>query len=171
MKQNTEIFDNSKHENHFHKEIISWEAPEYIQHEKGWKWFFIAGFSVIALMISSLLVGNWTLALALIALSVVYVWQHFFTPKHVKIIISGTGIKVGDKEYPYQNIDSFWIIYKPPHVKTLNLRSKSRFLPDISIQLNDQDPSEVREYLCSQIPELEGKEESFTDIIIRLCKL
>ncbi len=155
----------------FDKAIISWEAPEYIQHEKDWKWFVAAGIACAGLMIYAIFVENWTLVVALVVLAAVYVWQHFLVPRHVKVIISNVGIKIGDKEYPYQNIKSFWIIYRPKHVTTLNLRSNSRLLPDISIDLNGQNPTEIREYLCSQIHEEEGKEESFTDLFIRITKL
>jgi len=157
--------------NTFNKAIFSWEAPEYIQHEKGWKWFVGAGIVVLLLCVYAILTGNWTLALALVVFSALYYWQHFETPKHVKIIVSRVGIKVGNKEYTYQHIKSFWIIYRPPNVKTLNLKSNSRYLPDVAIQLGTQAPGELREYLCSQIIEKEGKEESFLDGLIRTFKL
>jgi hypothetical protein len=107
-----------EHESAFDKAIIKWEAPEYIQHEKGWKWFLFAGGLIIAFIVYAIIVENWTLAVALVILSAIYVWQHFLTPKHVKVIVSKVGIKVGDKKYPYQNITSFWVIYHLPFVKT-----------------------------------------------------
>lgn len=155
----------------FDRAIIEWEAPEFIQHEKGWRWFVAAGIFWLALLIYAINIGNWTLAVALTVLAAVYGWQHFLVPHHVKVIISDVGIKIGEKEYPYQNIKSFWVIYNPHHITTLNLRSNSRLLPDVSIDLNGQNPAEIREYLCSQIHEEEGKEESFTDLFIRITKL
>lgn len=157
--------------NAFEKAVISWEAPEYIQHEKGWKWFLAAGMAIILFSVWSVLAGNWTLVIALVVLASVYYWQHFSKPEHVKVIISRAGIKVKNKEFPFQNIESFWIIYRPPHVKTLNIRSNSKFLPDVTIQLGNQDPGELREYLASQIRELEGKEETFIESLIRIFKL
>jgi len=157
--------------NSFHNEVIRWDAPEYVQHEKGWKWFLAAGLADLAFCVYAVTTQNWTLFVALILVSAMYVWQHGNTPKHVEVMVSHTGIKVGEKEYPYQNIKTFWIIYKPPHVKTLNLRSNSKILPDITIQLGDQNPAELRTYLCSQIREEEGKEESGVDAFIRIFKL
>lgn len=157
--------------NSFHKDVISWEAPEYVQHEKGWKWFFVAALAAAAFCVYAALTQNWTLLVAIILISAMYVWQHGSVPQHVQIRVSHAGIKVGNKEYPYQNIKSFWLIYKAPHVKTLNLRSNSKVLPDIAIQLGDQDPAELRVYLCSQIREEEGKEETGVDAFIRIFKL
>ncbi len=151
--------------------VIQWEAPAYVQHDKDWKWFIGAGIVDFLLCVYAIFIGNWTLLIALVLLSSVYVWQHGNVPRNIEIVISKTGINVGGKEYSYQNIKSFWIIYKPPMVKTLNLRSNSRFLPDIAIQLGEQDPAQLRAYLCSQIREEEGKEESTVDAIIRIFKL
>ncbi|MBD3156295.1 hypothetical protein GF369_00545 [Candidatus Peregrinibacteria bacterium] len=154
-----------------HDTVIRWEAPEYVQHDKGWKWFLGAGIVDFLLCVYAVATNNWTLLIALVLLSSVYIWQHGSVPKNIEINVSRTGIKVGEKEYPYQQIKSFWIIYKPPMVKTLNLRSNSRILPDIAIQLGDQDPAQLRTYLCSQIREEEGKEESTVEALIRIFKL
>lgn len=161
----------TKQEDFSHNAVIRWEAPEYVQHDKGWKWFLGAGIVVLLLCVYAVATSNWTLLIALVLLSSVYIWQHGSVPKNIEVIVSKTGIKVGEKEYLYQHIQSFWIIYKPPMVKTLNLRSNSRILPDISIQLGDQDPAQLRAYLCSQIQEEEGKEESTVDALIRIFKL
>lgn len=150
--------------------VISWEAPEYVQHEKGWKWFVFAGLAVLALIAYAVSTSNWTLVVALVVLAAVYVWQHFYKPDHVKIIISEAGVKIGSREYPFHDIKSFWIYYND-QVKSLNLRSNSKFLPDVSIELGDQHPTELREFLCKHIREIEGKKETVSEALIRLLKL
>ena len=163
--------ENREPDTPFDESVIEWTAPEYIQHEKGIVWYLFAAVGLVLLCVYAIFTANWTLLVALVVIAGVYYWMHGFNPKNINVKISRVGIQVNDKRYPYQNIDSFWIIYKPPHIKTLNLKSNSRFLPDITIQLNDQDPSEVREYLASQIREQEGKEETFVDSLIRTLKL
>ncbi len=158
-------------ENSFDKHIIGWTAPEYIQHEKGLKWFIAAGIIILILVVYGILADNWTLSIALVLAAAVYVMVHGQTPGDVKVVVSKTGIKVGEREYPYQNIKYFWIIYKPPKVKTLNLQTNSKFLPDITIQLGDQDPAELRTFLLMHIREREGKEETLVDSFLRILKL
>lgn len=157
--------------NPFKKVILSWIAPEYIQHEKNWQWFLVAAIAVIAFIIYAIYTENWTLALALIAISGVYYWSHSHVPRDVEVIISRSGIKVGTREYPYQNIKAFWVIYKQGKVKTLNLRINSIITPDVIIQLGNQDPGVLREYLASQIREIEGKEETAAEALIRFLKI
>jgi len=155
----------------FDQAIISWEAPEYIQHEKGWKWFLAAGIAVLLLAVYSAVTGNWTLVIAILVMSALYVKLHFELPKPIEIIISKAGVKAGRKHIPFQDIKSFWIIYEPPHVKTLNLKMNKTFQQDVTIQLGNQDPGDLREFLCAQVREIEGKKESFADTLIRIFKL
>jgi len=161
----------SENKNAFNDHVISWEAPEYVQHEKGLFWFILAAIAAVALIAYGVIVANWTMIVAIIVIGALYFWLHGQTPKHVKIMVSRTGIKFGDNEIPYQNMHSFWIIYNPPHVKTLNIKASSRFYPDLAIELGDQDPAELRTFLCAHVREHEGKEEQFADQIIRILKL
>ena len=63
------------------------------------------------------------------------------------------------------------MIYEPPFVQTLNLRVEGDFVGEITIQLAGQNPSEIREYLISKIPEMDGKSESLSDVFVRLFKI
>lgn len=159
-----------KPHNAFDHPVFSWETHEFIKHEKGLVWFLLAGLAALALIIYGALTDNWTLALALIIFAGVYVWQHSLTPDHVQIVVSKVGIKIGEKEYPYNNIDAFWIFYKQ-ELKTLNIRSNSHFLPDVSIQLSDQEPSSLRYFLGEHVDEVQGKEETLTEALVRFLKI
>lgn len=161
----------NEEKNTFHDHVIKWEAPEYIKHEKSLIWFIIASIIAIGLIVYAGFVGNWTMIVAIVVVSALYVWMHGQTPKNIQILVSRTGIKFGEKEIPYQNISNFWIIYHPPYVKTLNIKSNSRFFPDLAIELGEQDPAELRTFLCEHVREEEGKVEHFSDTVIRLLKL
>ncbi len=156
----------------YDKAIFTWIAPEYIQHPKSKVWYLAAAIIAAAVVVSDIMTNNYTMGIAVVVLAAVYVYIHsHHPPKEIKITVSRMGIKVGHMIFPYSSIQAFWIIYQPPHVTTLNLRVKEHFFSDIVIQLNHEDPVPVREYLCGQIPEWEGKNERTGDIILRLLKL
>jgi hypothetical protein len=158
--------------NAYDQAVLSWEAPEFIQHEKSWLWFIFAGIVLVGFCAYAIYTDNWTLLIALIVLALLYMWQHFSTkPKMCEIVISRIGIKAGNKEYPYHEIKAFWILYNPPTIKQLHLRFNTGLKPDVILQLGEQEPGELREYLCSQIREVEGMQESMTDHLIRIFKL
>lgn len=156
----------------YDKAVFTWIAPEYIQHPKSKIWYLAAAVLVAAVILFDLLTEDFTMALAVVVLAGVYLYIHsHHPPKDIKITVSRMGIKVGKMIFPFSSIQAFWIIYEPPHITTLNLRVKEHFFSDIVIQLNHEDPVPVREYLCGQIPEWEGKTERTSDILLRLLKL
>lgn len=156
----------------YHEAVFAWKAQEYIRHKRGPMWYFGAVMSVILLVLSSLVAHNWTMTVAVISFASVYYYLHIHQhPREVEVVISQMGIKVGTMVFPYTHIQSFWIIYQPPFVKTLTIRVDKKFYSDVVIQLGNQDPVPVRQFLCTQVPELEGKNEQFADTLLRLLKL
>lgn len=153
------------------KALFAWKAPEYIQQERGPKWFLVAGIVVIITVLYALLTRNWTMAIAVLVLAAVYEFtRRKHPPKKIDVKITELGIHVGHMFFPYSNIDRFWLFYENG-VKTLHLRVHKRLFSDVVIQLEDQDPVAIREYLVGQIPEWEGKHERLSDVILRLLKL
>lgn len=151
--------------------LISWDAPEYIQHEKSLSWYIAAGIIATALIGYGIMYSNITLSLAVFAFAGVYLYLHKYSPpKITHIQISDLGVTVGKQFYPYTQIQAFWIIYTP-RTQTLNLKISREFLNEISIQLGDTAPGELRQTLLQHIPELEGKTEKITDLLIQLLKL
>jgi hypothetical protein len=158
--------------NAYHKAIFAWTAPEYVQHSKTARWYVVAAVIMALSVGGALIVKNWTFALAMLVFAAVYYYlQKNHSPKRLPIVISEMGIKIGESIFPYAQIQAFWIHYHPPLVKTLNLRIHKQFLWDVVIQLEDQDPVLIRQFLCGQIPEWEGKKEQLSDIILRLLRL
>ena len=156
----------------YDKAVFSWEAPQYIQHAKTKRWYFIAAAISGLFIVGALVMKDWTFALAILALSGVYYYtQEYHPPRIIRIVISEMGIKVGDTVHPFSHIQAFWMMYHPPHLTTLNLRLHRKFAHDVVIQLADQDPVAIRRFLCGEIAEWEGKTEHLTDLILRLLKL
>jgi len=132
----------------------------------------IAGAVTLLTAIGSALMGNWSFTLAILAFGGVYYYlQEHHPPQNIQITISKMGIKVGSEIYPFTHIQAFWIFYHPPFIKTLNLRVHKKFFSDVIIQLENEDPAEIRRFLSGEIPEWEGKSERFSEVIIRLLKL
>lgn len=151
--------------------VISWIAPEHTKHERGRLWKVLIPAMLLAAIILGVLHNAWTFSLAIVVFATVYYALHREHPKDVDIIVSDIGIKVGERRYPYSRIKAFWIIYDPPYIKTLNLHVNGEFAVHIPVQLGDQNPAEIREFLLEKIPEREGETESLSDIFLRLFKI
>jgi hypothetical protein len=156
----------------YNEAVFTWIAPEYIQHPKGRIWYFVASIVTAIFFIGATITANYTMALAILVFTGVYYYLHkHHPPKNIHITISKMGIKVGNMIFPYSHIKAFWIFYNPPFIKTINLRVKDHFFSDVIIELNNEDPVLIRQFLCGQIPEWEGKNERFSDVLLRILKL
>ncbi len=151
--------------------LLEWDAPEFIKHPKGQVWFFVAGLFVLGLISYAIITRSWTMAVAFIVLAGVYYLSHHHEPRQIKVKLTKIGVQVGSRKIPYNQIKAFWIIYKPPAVKTLKLLTTDKILGELAIQLDGQAPGEVRTTLMKHVPEYEGKEESFVDLLIRSTRL
>lgn len=155
----------------FDEAIISWLAPEFIRYERGKIWKVLAVAAVLAAAVLGVLYNAWTFSLAVVIFAIVYYLLNREHPKDIQISLSNVGIKAGKRRYPFGKIKSFWIIYDPPFAKTLNIRVEGDFVSDITLQLNEQSPADVREFLMEKIPEQEGQQEPISDIFLRLFKI
>ncbi|EKD92973.1 MAG: hypothetical protein ACD_28C00287G0005 [uncultured bacterium] len=151
--------------------LLRWDAVEFVKHPKGTWWFILAGITVFSLVMYAFWTNSWTMAIAFIILAGVYTITHHKEPGIIDVKVTRLGIQAGKKKIPYNQIKAFWIVYNPPSVKVLKLLTTDKFMGEVSIQLDGQDPGSLREYLLRQIPEFEGKGESFADLVIRLFKL
>lgn len=156
----------------FDRATLSWIAPEYLQHPKSVTWWTTAAIGMVIVVILEAFSGSWSMLAASVAFAVVfYITHQFHPPRHTKINLSDLGIKIGHRKIPYYSLEYFWIIYNPPHVKRLFLRLKDGFLPDLVIELENQDPHTVRALLEHHLVEVTGVKEHFTDQLLRFIKL
>lgn len=149
-----------------------WETPEYKEHKRDVKWYVIGAAILLFFVLYGIATGSASMAIVFILLGGVYYITAEQKPKNVHVIISELGIHFGHRYYPYNTIESFWVLYHPPEVTTLNIQLMKGALRTISIQLSaDENPGDIRDFLLTQLPEREGQEEGFFDAISRKFKL
>lgn len=155
----------------FNQAVFTWTAPLKQKAQKGKIWMIMASVAVAALLFYGAYTANWFFLAAITMAVIVYVIDHMEPTREIEIKLSDYGIKVGEHGIPFSNIKGFWIIHYGPFVSRLYLRTYQHVMPDISIELMDQDPAVIREFLTRHIVEWEGKQEGLMDIFTRLCKL
>lgn len=149
--------------------LLEWRAPEFIRHPKTQQWYIAAAVVLLALVAYALFTDSATMAIVFLVLAGVYYLSHNQPPRTLTIQISELGVFVDKAFYPYNMLSAFWVVYNPPHVRTLNLKLVNR--GKLVLQLEEQNPVQIRALLAKEVPEVEGQQESATDMIIRLLKL
>lgn len=152
--------------------LLEWETLEFMPTPRGKTWYVVAGLVVAGLLAYAIHSQSWTMALAFIMLVVVFLITKRRQPRTVKVVITDMGVEYRGRFYPYHHINAFWMVYHPPYVRALYLRlSNGRNYKLLRIELYHQKPQEVRELLLRELPEIEGAQEPFSDLMSRILRL
>lgn len=152
------------------QKTISWQAPEFRHYQKDPAWYT----TLIAITI--LIVGYFfiqkdyfgAITIAIIGAMLVYFSRQI--PETVDIELDHKHVKFGNMLFPYKHLKSFWIVYSDNH-KTLNLESTTYINNLIILELQDQDPDEIRNFLLNYLPEHPEKtRETFAQKVMHLFK-
>lgn len=160
------------HPDEFGDILVNWEVDEFQQHERSRAWYVIAGIIGIGLIIYAIISSNFLFAVIILMCAVIMMLSAFTKPEKIPVIVTSTGMIVGDMFYDFQSIRDFSIVYDPPEVKNLYLDFHAVSHPMITVSLEDVDPNIVRESLLPYCLEnLQRNEETLTDLVRRLYKL
>jgi len=161
-----ENFDESSFINDY---LLSWEAPEFIYHEKSTLWYILAGVALLALIGGSIFMKEW-LAVAVFIILGIFIFRYAeVKPKNIEVGLTNIGVKIGEVFYPFNKLKSFWLVYEPP-IKTLNLETTKRFSPLITIQLENSDPFLVKNILKEHLLEEPERTEDLIDKFSRFLR-
>ncbi|MFH1508703.1 MAG: hypothetical protein ABIE68_00890 [bacterium] len=151
-------------------ELLSWEANEFVQYDRDQSWYLGGGILAVLLVIYSIFTSNYlfTLIIAMIV-AVVYLYTQK-KPEKLKVVITEKGIVLNKEFLDYEDLEDFWILYKPPELKTLNIGRQGFWRPHYEIQLEDINPLKVREILLEYLEENVEREEGGVDRMSRNLK-
>lgn len=150
--------------------ILVWEAKEFTEYDRNKRWYLIVGI-IGALLTVAMLVAQWWLPAVVFALATFVVIRHADDPaRTMTYAITKLGLQIGDNFRPYNELKSYWIIYKPP-IKTLYVQSTNRFKPLLKMDLAEIDPLAVKNALKDYLPEETKREEDFIEKFSRFIRL
>lgn len=152
--------------------LLEWTVPEFVVHERGLWWYLWAAVIAVAFLTYAVFTANFLFALIIFMAVLIIFLTRSRTPDTVTVRCDGRGLTVGHAQHSYSDLRSFWIVYEPPEVQTLHMLFRSSLRPRLVIQLGDQDPSLIRNFLKRYIEEnLEHETEPLSDTLGRVLKL
>ncbi|HEV2412503.1 MAG TPA: hypothetical protein VGS28_01705 [Candidatus Saccharimonadales bacterium] len=133
-------------------EKVSWEASEFIDHEKPASWFVVFGVFVVALLLFSVFIlRDWFMAIGsaimCVAIGVVGVRK----PRVLHYAIDGTGLHIGERIYKFNDFHSFGIV-KDGGLWSILLRPNARFRPMLSIYFEEGQGEKIVDVLSRFLP-------------------
>lgn len=152
--------------------FAAWTIPEYTQHERNRTWYWTAGIVAAVLLVYSVWTANFLFAVLILLTGIILYVQHNERPALLMVQLRSDGVQVGEGNYSFKDLKSFWIIYEPPEVKTLYFDFSSNWLPRLPVPLQDEDPVAIRRFLVQYLPEdLSREGEPTSDALSRIFKL
>lgn len=147
--------------------IEEWEVNEYEHYGHPMAWFVIMGSLGSILLLFSIITGNLLFSAIIILSGIILYLQNNQTAQVVPVAIAELGIVIGNRFYPYKELDTFFLVYQPPQVKILFIETKSSLRPMLRIPLLEQNPIALRGTLRKYLKEDLEKEEPASDKIAR----
>jgi hypothetical protein len=150
-----------------------WNFKEGGREKRDFKWYFYIFLVLGGVLVYSFLTGNFLFSIFLVLFIIVILSPRITPDQELSFAIFEDGILLGEKKfYNWESINNFHLVYEPPEVKKLYFDLENVFLSDLSIPLEDQDPTKVRELLSPYLEEdLERSHETLMDRLNRWLKL
>ena len=112
---------------------LSWQASEYVHHEKQVLWYIaLAGIAAALFAISVFLINSWTFAILVVFLAVIVGVMARRPPKVVSYALSPEGIRVDDKSFGYDDFRAFGIS-KDGQLHSIVLLPNKRFMLAVNV--------------------------------------
>jgi len=145
---------------------ISWTASEYIDHSRGANWYLaLTGGTIILSALVYLITKDYFATGVILVLGIIIGVFSRQKPKQITYELSSSGLKAGEKTYPFSLFKSFALIHEGV-VSSINLIPIKRFMPPLSIYFDPSDEQKIVSLLGNFLP----LEEGGLDAIERLAR-
>jgi len=150
--------------------VAYWQGPEYEVLPKSKRWYFISVAFILGMVLFSVWTNSHIVAILFLVIGAVGFLYIIMPPRVMDYAITQDGFVVGDELHYWDEIESFWIFYEPPHTRVISLHIEGHLFPYVHVPLHELDPVDVREALLEFMPE-RRQERTFVDTMERLLKI
>ena len=167
-----EIFNQEKLEK-YGNVLHSWSFKEFEEYRRNFIWYGIFLGIIILIAIYCIVNKNFLFLVIIVMFATLEVMFKFKKPNIIDFGIYEAGIRINDNMFFGEEIKEYYIIYDIDRgVKKIYFLLKKITQSSICIELERQNPTEVRESLNKYIKEnTERKYEHFSDHITNILKL
>jgi hypothetical protein len=145
---------------------ISWQAPEYKYYPKTIGWYItLVSISLLIIAFFIIIESDIFAAVCIAVLSGLILAFSRHTPNQIKIQLTERGIEFGNLFYPYKQLKYFWVVHNPRH-QTINFHTTAFINNVLILELEDQNPEIIRQFLVKYVSEHHETEETMIQKIM-----
>ena len=151
------------------KEIVNWDAKEYVQRDKNAGWYFgLAGVSIILIALSIFLQW-WTFTALVILGAICLVIYSVRPPRELHYSLSDKGLSEGNQLYDYTNYKSFGVLQEGGNFAIV-LTPRKRFSPRITVYFPEERGEEIVDAFGARLP-MEEVKRDFLDKLVNFLRI
>lgn len=151
-------------------EPISWEASEYIHHEKDMMWFVgLVLIGVVLSLLSIFLLQSITFTVLIIVMVVALIVLSRRPPRVLKYQLSDGGLTINDRHYTFHEFRAFGVVQDGPFYY-ISLIPNKRFMPPIDVYFPEENGEEIIDIFGYEIP-MQTIKPDFIDKLTRQLRL
>ena len=142
---------------------VSWQASEFIHHEKEMNWFLGVGAVGLLLVLGLAFFVDLISAVAVFMMAAAFLSYAGRKPRTLAYELSSDGLTIDRKNYPFSDFRSF-SLREEGGFASVQLIPVKRFMPAIAIYFSHDDGPRILEVLTNHLPH----EDRQPDIVDRL---
>ena len=147
---------------------VSWEASEYVHHEKDPLWFAIFGIVIAGILTGMYFLLEDVIAIIVILLMAIAVLVFANRrPRSLKYELNDKGITIDNRSYSYSSFKSFSIMDEGA-VQSIFLEPLERFMPPISVYFSPDDADKIFAVIGQYLPNRNRQPDLMDRLVHRL---
>jgi hypothetical protein len=148
---------------------VSWEAEEYITHDKNAGWYIGLAIVGIALVALSVYLRWWTFTALIVLCFISLLIYVIRPPRKIHYEISVKGLVEGDKSYNFDDFRGFGIMQDDTNFAIVMMPRK-RFSPSVTVYFPKEKGEEIVDLFGARLPMIDVKLD-FIDKIVRKLRI
>jgi hypothetical protein len=133
---------------------FSWQASEFIHHQKSAGWYATLALIAVALVAAAILTQQWFSIAVFASMTAAVVVYASKEPRVLSYRIDNTGITIDNKPNPYKNFKSYSVV-KDTGWQMIDLDPTQRFMPRVSIIFDNDDLDKITALLDTKLPRID----------------
>lgn len=132
--------------------VVTWEASEYIHHQKSPTWYLaLTGATLVLGAVLYLLIRDvWSLIVLIVMYAAITVYARR-EPSVLRCTVSTEGVSIGERHFTYDQFKSFSVMQETG-VPSVTLDPTQRFMPAVSVYFAPEDGDKIVDELTKFLP-------------------
>ncbi len=151
-------------------ESVTWEASEYIHHERDGLWFIIfLSITVALLALSVFLIQNYFFTALIVVMAVALLIYARRPPRIMRYTLSGQGLHIGQQFHSFNEYRAFGVV-EDGALYSVKLLPTARFGQEVTLYFSENEGERIVDILGAFLP-MENLHLDLVDRLLRRLRL